>query len=123
MPHRILIVEDESIVLNFAQLALQSSGHEVLVARSVAEARAILHAAYPADDLVLVIDVVLEAESGIAFAQEVTRSDPNRRVLLMSGFTDDVLLGDPELAERVAFLRKPFTKSELLRAVDSLCPA
>jgi hypothetical protein len=39
----------------------------------------------------------------------------------MSGFTDDVLLGEPDLAERIGFLRKPFTRRELLSAVDSVC--
>ena len=121
MPAPILIVEDEAVVLNFAQTVLKNRGHEVMAARSVAEARAIIGAEQANRDLCLVIDVVLEHDSGIAFAEELVKNDPKRRVLLMSGFTDDVLLGEPELADRVGFLRKPFTKEELVLAVDSLC--
>jgi two-component system, cell cycle sensor histidine kinase and response regulator CckA len=121
MPAPILIVEDEAVVLNFAQTVLKNRGHEVMAARSVAEARAIMGAEPTRRDLCLVIDVVLEHDSGIAFAEELVKTDPHRRVLLMSGFTDDVLLGEPELADRVGFLRKPFTKEELVLAVDSLC--
>jgi DNA-binding NtrC family response regulator len=121
MSHRILIVEDETVVLNFARTVLQNSGHEVLAAQSVTEARDILSAQVPFENLCLLVDVVLDGESGIAFAQEVVRHHPASRVLLMSGFTDDVLLGEPDLAERIGFLRKPFTRRELLSAVDSVC--
>lgn len=121
MPHPVLIVEDETVVLNFARTVLSRRGHDVLTAGTVAEARDVLQKQGSSNELCLVIDVVLNTESGIAFAQEVVKSDPHRRVLLMSGFTDDVLLGEPELANRVSFLKKPFTKDELISAVDAIC--
>ncbi len=123
MPHRILIVEDEPVVLNFARAALISSGHDVLAAHSVAEAHALLTTEVPGDELCLLVDVVLERESGIAFAQEVIRREPQHRVLLMSGFTDDVLLGEPGLDDRIGFIRKPFTRAELIAAIDAMCAA
>lgn len=121
MSHRVLIVEDESVVLTFVETVLKSRGHEVLTARTAAEARAILNT-LPADaDLCLVIDVVLERESGITLAQEVIERNRGYRVLLVSGFTDEVLLALPEHSERIAFLRKPFSSAQLAAAVDSVC--
>lgn len=123
MPTKILIIEDEPVVLNFTRTVLQHRGHEVLTATNVADARAHLTANGHGAGLCLVVDVVLDQESGIAFVQEVIDADPSARALLMSGFTDDVLIGCPRQADRVAFLRKPFTWEELVSAVDSICGA
>jgi FixJ family two-component response regulator len=67
------------------------------------------------------MDVVLEKESGVAFAQELLDESPECRVLLISGFTDDVLITLPEYTGRTAFLRKPFTNQDLVTSVEALC--
>lgn len=121
MPHRILIVEDEPVVMNFALAVLRGGGHEVMTATSVGGARKLLAGLPDGSDLCLVIDVVLDDDSGIAFAQEVVKLNPGFRVLLISGFTDDVLITASHEAAKIRFLRKPFTKNELLSAVDSIC--
>lgn len=121
MPHRILIVEDEPVVLNFAVAVLKGSGHEVMTATSAAAARKLLATQADGSDLCLVIDVVLDDDSGIALAQEVVKLNPGFRVLLISGFTDDVLIAETKGAEKISFLRKPFTKNELISAVASIC--
>jgi FixJ family two-component response regulator len=68
----------------------------------------------------LVIDVVLHHESGIAFAQELVNRYPGFRVLLISGFTDDILLSQPEDVAQMGFLAKPFTQSELVAALEGI---
>lgn len=122
MSRKILIVEDEAVVLNFVRTVLEHRGDEVLAARTAKEARAFVSNGN-AKGLCMVVDVVLDQESGIAFAQDVIENEPSARVLFMSGFTDDVLIGNPSLAPRAAFLRKPFTREELVAAVDRVCPA
>lgn len=121
MKRTILVVEDDDAVRDFIVLVLKSENHEVLTAASGAEARKIIVARPDAQSLCLVIDVVLNHESGIAFAQEVIKRYPGFRVLLISGFTDDVVLTEPEDVARMAFLPKPFTKEDLMRAIDKLC--
>lgn len=121
MPQRVLVVEDEQVVLTFIETVLKRHGVEVLTARSAGEARQILAQQPDGADLCLVVDVVLDQESGIALAQDVIRQHPNYRVLLVSGFTDEVLLPSPEHEERIAFLRKPFSGPELLNAIDAVC--
>lgn len=119
---RILIVEDDPIVRDVASASLQRFGHELMVAESAAEARQVL-SALPADhELCMLIDVVLENESGIKLAHDVIASGRPVHVLLISGFADDVLLADPFVSVRVSFLRKPFTPGELVAAVDAVCP-
>lgn len=120
MASKILIIEDETVVLNFARTVLQHRGHDVLTASNLEEARAHVAANGNAAGLCLVVDVVLDEESGIAFVQDVIDKEPTARALLMSGYTDDVLIGYPQQAGRIAFLRKPFTREELVSAVDSV---
>ena len=121
MAQRFLVVEDDETVRKFAVTALQADGHDVLTASSVEEARNIVASQPPSEALCLVIDVVLEHESGIHFAQEIVKQNPGYRVLLISGFTDEVLMTAPQDVQRIAFLRKPFTRPDLAAAVGTLC--
>jgi two-component system response regulator PilR (NtrC family) len=122
MSRAILVIEDDDIVRDFVVRALKSEGHDVMTAASVGAAREIIFARPDADALCLVIDVVLKHESGIEFAQELIKRYPGFRVLLISGFTDDVLMTEPDdVLERMNFLAKPFTKKELVAAVEDLC--
>ena len=120
MKRVILVVEDDDSVRGFIGLALQSEGHEVLTASSVDAARKIIAARPEAQALCLIIDIVLNHESGITFAQDVIKRYPGFRVLLISGFTDDVLLLEPDNVDRMAFLPKPFTKEDLVKELDKL---
>jgi DNA-binding NtrC family response regulator len=121
MKRTILVVEDDDAVRDFIVVVLKSAGHEVMTASSGADARKIIFARPDAQTLCLVIDVVLNHESGIAFAQDVIKRYPGFRVLLISGFTDDVLLTEPDDVARMAFLPKPFTKEDLVTAIEKLC--
>src|SRR3954471_9100690 len=121
MKRPILLVEDDDSVRAFIVLALQSGGREVLTTSSASEARKILLAQPETQPLCLVVDVVLNHESGIVFAREVFKKRPDGRILLISGFTDDVVLTEPDDAARMAFLPKPFTREHLLSALDKLC--
>lgn len=116
----ILIVEDDDHVREFLILALRAQGHEVFMAEQVEEARRIIFARPDADNLCLIVDVVLRNESGVDFAQEMLLRYPRFQVLLISGFTDDVVLSEHEMGDRLRFLPKPFTREELITAVDRL---
>lgn len=120
MQHSILVVEDDDIVRDFAVEVLRLDGHEVMTAGSVDAARKIIFARPDAESLCLIVDVVLNHESGVAFAQELIKRYAGFRVLLISGYTDDVVMTDPVYADRVAFLAKPFSSAELLAAVKRL---
>jgi DNA-binding NtrC family response regulator len=121
MKREILVIEDDDTVRDFIVVVLKSEGHDVLTAASVEEARRIIFARPDVENLCLVIDVVLNHESGIAFAQELIKHYPAFRVLLISGFTDDVLLTEPDDVARMSFLPKPFTKHDLVSALDKVC--
>jgi signal transduction histidine kinase/CheY-like chemotaxis protein len=113
----LLLVEDDDEVRALARETLESGGYVVLPAASGAEALRLVGDGAPPIDL-LVTDVVLpQLLSGRALAERLTADRAVRRVLYMSGYTDDAILRHGVLEDGAAFLQKPFTPDALLRKV------
>ena len=109
----VLLVEDEDIVRRIWQRILAANGYTVLTATNGREALKVLeHRANPVD--VLVTDVVLPGMNGRELAQEIARGKMARRILFMSGFTDDAIVRHGVLEPGLAFIYKPFTTEGLL---------
>jgi PAS domain S-box-containing protein len=111
---RVLLVEDEPAVNRLAERVLSDLGYTVHAAWSGEEALGVLERNGGVD--LLLTDVRLPRRSGPELAGVVLARQPQTRVLFMSGYAEDLratLAGD----ERVAFLAKPFTPSELARKV------
>jgi len=114
----ILLVEDETEVRNVVRRQLEALGHRVLVAEAATEALLLVRAAGPD---VLLTDVMLAAGmNGVDLAEKAASLKPGLVVVFMSGFT-----AAPEAQERIRasgapFLSKPFTTSQLERALNGL---
>jgi DNA-binding response OmpR family regulator len=61
----------------------------------------------------LITDMVMPGMSGKTLAERLRRTQPQLRVLYMSGYTDDSIMEGGMLAPGTAFLQKPFTIREL----------
>ncbi len=110
----ILLLDDEPAVLLFAAMILRGTGEwNVLEARSLKEA-----ADHTKSHVDLVIaDVCVDNQAPSAIAAELRLLYPHVRVLFMSGYTKDHLLGEGLLDYGAAFLAKPFSPDLLLRSV------
>ncbi len=117
----VLVVDDDDDVRRVAVRMLASGGYRVLSARSASEA---LEALAPgmAPLHLLLADVIMPGMLGTELAVEVKRAHPGVKIVLMSGYMDDVLArhGIPESARLLA---KPFTRSRLLRAIRTALEA
>jgi len=120
MRGEILVVEDDEAIAQLAVAVLAREGYEAASAPTVGNARKALEKRTEWANLCLIVDVVLQNESGIQFAEEIAKAHPQIRVLMVSGFTDEVLMMKPEISTRTAFLRKPFTRDELISAVERI---
>jgi len=107
----ILIVEDEDAVRLFGARALRNKGYRVLEARSGETALDVLHAEPSVD--VLVSDVVMPGMDGVTLARLVRMERPSIRVILMSGYAEDVAPGLVEGEDGIHFLPKPFSLKQL----------
>jgi PAS domain S-box-containing protein len=111
--NRILLVEDEHDLRESMQEALAKEGYQVASANSVSQARETWKAVAGAIDL-LVVDVLLGADSGLELAAALQRERDGLRVILLSGFIPQEQV--PQVAEgRWALLEKPF-RTELFTA-------
>lgn len=112
----ILLVDDEELVRRFAQNVLERAGYAVTAAASGGEALQIVREQMPQ---VLLTDIVMPDMSGLVLAAQAHHAWPSLSVIFMSGFANRY---EEELSGSVC-LRKPFTASELLAAIEDLTGA
>ena len=113
----ILLVDDDPAVLQILGLMLRSNGeYRVLEASTQQEAVAQFEQRRSEIDL-LIADVCVGGQAGRAIADELTTRSPQLRVLFISGYPKDHLVGNELLGPADALLAKPFLPETLLRRV------
>ncbi len=112
----ILLVEDEDAVRAFASRALASRGYTVLEAASGVEALEVMEGAGGAVDLV-VSDVVMPEMNGPTLLVELRKTNPDLKVIFVSGYAEDAFKKDLPEGSHFAFLPKPFSLKQLIEAV------
>lgn len=121
-PKTILVVDDESNMLDTIQFILQSNGYAALPARGGEEALERLAAWKAAGrrvDLILT-DLQMPGPTGLELIQRLRDVGVRAPVLVMTGYNDQETTR--RLRERGIehFLDKPFEEGELLRRIREL---
>jgi PAS domain S-box-containing protein len=113
---RILLVEDEPSVREFAVGALEDNGYHIVAAESAEQALELFDREEGGFDLVF-SDVVLPGKSGVVLVDELLTRAPDLGVLLSSGYTDQKSQW-PQIRDRgYAFLQKPYELKSLLETI------
>jgi PAS domain S-box-containing protein len=112
----ILVVEDETVILQVARMVLSALGYRVLTAADGVEALELVKSTEQPIDL-LVTDVVMPKLGGADLAKALTELRPGLRVLYSSGYTDNAIADHGVLEDGVNFLQKPYTASDLASRV------
>jgi signal transduction histidine kinase/CheY-like chemotaxis protein len=115
---RILMVDDEDLLLTMGQTVLSAYGYTVLTANSGHKALEILAQSKTPIDLVIT-DLVMPAMSGRELAEHIHRVSPQIRVLCTSGYVRPSHDRDDD----GIYLQKPFTSQELLVKVKNALTA
>lgn len=114
---RVLVVDDESEVLQYVVASLARAGFRVEPASS-GEAAYQAYFAQPADPFRLVLtDVVMPGLGGVELARRLLRRDPAVRMLFMSGHVSTDFTRQDFAEQAFEFLAKPFRPEQLLKAV------
>jgi len=111
---RILVVDDEEMILELTCEALREEGHQVVGVLSTDEAIAELDGDSSAVDL-LITDVVMPDGGGRRLVDHVLEKAPHPQIIVVSGYDRD-FLGD-DLAYGT-FMQKPYSLSDLLDQVQ-----
>jgi CheY-like chemotaxis protein len=116
---RVLVVEDQEMLLRMMRQILERAGHEVVAVGSGSAAiDAFNSCAAPFD--VVITDVTMPGMSGTHLIDRLRECSCNLRVLYVSGYSADQL-GDRLNREALSdFLAKPFHADDLLAAVQEL---
>ncbi len=113
---RVLLVEDDAEVRAVVQTFLDALGCVATACTSGEQARSILDSGAGFD--VLVTDIALgTGMRGTALAAYAQERMPALGVLLMSGYSAELLDADRESPPKWQLLRKPFSRDELARGV------
>jgi DNA-binding NtrC family response regulator len=111
----ILVVDDDASILAVVSELLIDGGYNVLTARTGAKGLEQSREFKGSIDLLL-SDFQMPGMSGVELATAMTQERGEIKVLLMSGFTDGMLI----LNEGWHFLTKPFIASQLRALVSGL---
>jgi two-component system cell cycle sensor histidine kinase/response regulator CckA len=113
----VLVVDDAGVVRRLSFRVLSEAGYRVFEAASAVEALEVLRMLRGHVDLVLV-DVVMPEVNGVDLVRLIRERWHEPSILFMSAYPAEVLAREGLKDLRVQFLAKPFTRDELLGAVD-----
>jgi len=119
---RILVVEDEELVRDFACRFLRNEGYVTRESEDGVDALALLRMQPDAVDLVLT-DAVMPRMSGRELADHLASLRPGLPVLFMSGYTNDEIIRRGLLKPGAPFLQKPFSPETLATKVREVLDA
>ncbi len=115
----VLLVEDEDAVRAFATRALRNKGYTVLEADNGEGALDVINGADQKIDLI-VSDVVMPGMDGNTLVSLVRQELPDVKVILMSGYAEDVFRNEIGRDDSLHFLGKPFTLKDLAGKVKDV---
>ena len=110
---RLLLVDDEDMVLSLAQTILSSFGYDVLTADNGQKALDILQKERKVE--LVITDLVMPSMSGRELVEHIHRVAPDVKVLCTSGY-----IWSASQENGAGYLQKPFTAQELLLKVKQM---
>ena len=108
----ILLVEDESTILNTTRTMLEKQGYAVLAANTPGQALRLARQ-HPGKIHLLMTDVIMPEMNGRDLAKTLLALHPHLKLLFMSGYTTDIIARNGALDEGLKFIAKPFSVQAL----------
>lgn len=111
---KVLVVDDEGIVLDSCRKVLESESFEVIPVKSADEALASIGKERPG---LLLIDLKMPVHDGIYLMKELQDRKIDTPVIVMSGYSTGETIREADAMGACRFLPKPFTPDELIETV------
>jgi len=111
----ILVVDDEEAILDVVRRFLEIAGHHIVGVTSGQDA--LDHVRRVRDIDLVILDLMMPREDGLATLRRLRQARPQLPVLLCTGLPQATVLADPVAREAAGVLRKPFKMNELWFAV------
>ena len=113
----VLVADDDQTLRMLCRVNLEFEGYRVLEAASAEEIRGVLES----DDVhVVLLDIQLGADDGVAVAKELRGSHPGLPIVFFSGSASAVEIANASAGLADGVLPKPFSLEELSETVRRL---
>jgi|GEM_PF-5774513 len=120
---RILVMDDELMVRQVLREMVSHLGHEVVTASDGAEAVELYRQSLESDarfDAVIMDMIVPGGMGGLETARRLLEMDPYARMVLSSGYSDQISFGDHRKHGFLAALEKPYRIAKLKETLDAI---
>jgi ATP-dependent Lon protease len=114
---RILVVDDEPVVLRCCQRILEDQGHTVHLVGSADEAITVMEDE-PFE--ILLVDIKMPIRDGIDLVREIKGKWPQTSVVVMTGYATPGTIRKSRSVKADRFISKPFTPDELLEILQTI---
>ncbi len=114
----ILLVEDDEIMRGLTRQLLHEHGYTVIEADDGKSALESV-ASHPGQIDLVLTDVVMRRMSGPELVERLHASNPNLKVVFMSGYTGELIAEREVLKRGITLLEKPFTRAALLNTIHT----
>jgi len=114
---KILVVDDEDIVLDSCQAVFELEGFEAMLVPSADKA---LKAMQHDDFSLLIVDIKMPKHDGIYLMKKVKEQWPNIPIIVMSGYSTTETIQEAFKMGAAKFIAKPFEPDELVKTVRQI---
>jgi DNA-binding NtrC family response regulator len=111
---KILVVDDDAIVIKSCRRILEAEGFEVITVSSADDA---LETVKKYDFDLLLIDVKMPKHDGLFLMREIKKYWPDIPIIVMSGYPTPETVADVLKLGAIQFIPKPFRPDELTKSV------
>jgi DNA-binding NtrC family response regulator len=111
---KILVVDDDAIVIKSCRRILEAEGFEVITSPSADEA---LEKIKNYDFDLLLMDVKMPKHDGFFLMREIKKNWPDIPIIVMSGYPTPETIADSLKLGAVQFIPKPFRPDELTKSI------
>ncbi len=115
---KIMIVDDSKFMRGIIRAALEEGGHTVIAEAENGNDAVEFYKQHKPD--VVTMDVTMWGKDGVEALEDITKFDADAKIIMVSALNETTMKGTRSSVNAKAYLTKPFTKEQLLSAVNSL---
>ena len=117
---KLLIVDDEAGITDEVKSFFEEEGYQVFIADTAKEGIQLVSKIKPD---VLLLDMKLPDMSGLRVLKYAKVESPKTKIIVITGYIDQIMFDQAEELGRDTFLQKPFDLERLKFEVDKLITA
>ena len=117
MSAKILVIDDERMILNLTAMVLQHRGFEVFTAESALEGYEIVEREQPA---LVLLDYMMPQVNGLTALREIRKRFPTTYVIMFTGKGSEEIAVELMKAGAADYILKPFSNANLVERIEGV---